>query len=223
MKIFFKLLFIFISSFILTSCFDIIEELNLNNDGSGNIKWTLNFSKSKTAVSSLLLLDSINGHKILHEEDINAILFNTKAKLSLINGISNIETSTNFDNYIFTISYTFEKIEQVNSINDDLLKAINKPYFTNKYYYNTSLNIFEKLLLYDTNAREDYEKLSSKDKSILENAFHTTICRFESEVLNLTNGLTKISKSNKAIMMRAPILDLLYQRKSISNKVTLED
>jgi hypothetical protein len=223
MRIYFKILFLFISSFILTSCFDIIEEINLKNDSSGNIKWTLNLSKSKTTISSLMLLDSINGHKILHKEDVNIILFNTKEQLSVKNGISNVETTANFNDFIFTISYTFDELTQVNTISDDFFKSINKTYFTNKYYFNPSLKKFEKFMLYNTNAREDYEKLSGKDKSVLKNAFHTTICRFESEVLKITNELTKISKSNKAIMMRASILDLLYERQSISNKVTLEN
>lgn len=221
MRIYFKILFLFISSFILTSCFDIIEEVNLKNDGSGNIKWTLNLSKSKTTISSLMLLDSINGHKILHKKDINIILFNTKENLSLKNGISNVETTANFNDFIFTISYTFNEISQLNTMSNDLLKTMNKTYFTNKYFFNKSSKVYEKFMIYTTNAREDYEKLSSKDKSVLKNAFHTTICRFESEVINLTNELTKTSKSNKAIMMRASILDLLYERQSISNKVTL--
>jgi len=170
-----------------------------------------------------MLLDSINGHKILHEKEINTLLSDTKEKLSLKDGISNVLTKANFDDYIFTISYTFNKIEEINTISDDFLKTINKSYFTNKYLYNSSKYIFEKSMHYNQNAIEYYEKLSSKDKSVLENAFHTTICRFESEVISVTNKLTKTSKSNKAIMTRASILDLLYKRKSISNKVTLEN
>jgi len=44
----------------LSSCFEIVEEITMNDDGSGNILMTLNFSRSKSKIKSILLMDSIN-------------------------------------------------------------------------------------------------------------------------------------------------------------------
>ena len=56
-----KFLFI-VMLFGLSSCFEIIQEIDLNEDGSGHLEVVLNFSRSQTKIDALLLLDQVNGH-----------------------------------------------------------------------------------------------------------------------------------------------------------------
>nr|BFF39643.1 hypothetical protein BACY1_14480 [Tenacibaculum mesophilum] len=58
------LLFSTISILLFTSCFEFVEEVSFNKDGSGSAVLTINLSKSKTKLASIMLLDSINGYKV---------------------------------------------------------------------------------------------------------------------------------------------------------------
>ena len=49
--------------FLLSSCIEIIDDISMNNDGSGTFKYSINLSQSKVKVNSYLALDSINGEK----------------------------------------------------------------------------------------------------------------------------------------------------------------
>ena len=49
---------------LLSSCFDIVEEIDLNENGSGTYGITLNLSQSKIRLSSIMLLDSSQGYKV---------------------------------------------------------------------------------------------------------------------------------------------------------------
>jgi hypothetical protein len=51
--------------FTLTSCVEIIDDIKLNLDGSGVFKYTINLSQSKTSVTSILALDSLDGKKVM--------------------------------------------------------------------------------------------------------------------------------------------------------------
>ena len=77
--------------FTLNSCFDVLEEINLNEDGSGEMTLTFNLSKSKTKISSLRLLDSVNGYKVPNEDDLEAFLDEAVSYLKKEDGISNIQ------------------------------------------------------------------------------------------------------------------------------------
>lgn len=46
-----------------SSCFQVIEEINLTKAGSGTVNLTLNLSASKTKVASVMLMDSIQGYR----------------------------------------------------------------------------------------------------------------------------------------------------------------
>ena len=122
---------LFCSLLLCTSCFEILEEINLNKDGTGRITVTANLSKSKSKLASVMLLDSVNGYKVPSKDDINLAIKNAIDHLGKTEGISNIEKSVDFDNYIFSISCDFKSVENVNSIFKELITKQNKREKTN--------------------------------------------------------------------------------------------
>jgi len=72
LKSFSRLIILICCCSLLTSCFDFIEDINLNANGSGSIKATLNLSKSSTKVASLMKLKSVNGIQIPTKEKIKS-------------------------------------------------------------------------------------------------------------------------------------------------------
>ena len=53
-----------------TSCFELVEELTLNENGSGEYEFTANLSQSKTKLKSIMLMDKVNGYEVPSQEKI---------------------------------------------------------------------------------------------------------------------------------------------------------
>jgi len=103
----------FLFPFLLSGCFEWVEDVELHPDFSGKYKLTLNLSASKVKLSSMLALDSIKGRKVPTIEEIEKEL---AAFTELINdeeGISNAQMDADFDDYMFRFSLEFKYLEQV--------------------------------------------------------------------------------------------------------------
>src|SRR5690606_16584196 len=86
-------LLVICSVWMLTGCFDVVEEVDLNSDGSGKIKATVNLSKSKTKVASLMKLDKVDGIKIPSKTEIQKEADAIVRLLKQTSGISDVQSS----------------------------------------------------------------------------------------------------------------------------------
>lgn len=203
------------------SCFEIIEQVFLKPDGSGNFQLVLNLSKSKTRLNSIIKMKTINGHEVPSKEEIKSKITEIEKTVAKTPGLTNVKTSVDFDNYIASISYNFTRVTQLND-------AVKKVYASQNgkgkvpdriYEYNTTGNLFSRLNLYSF--KDDYKKLSNADKEVFATANYTSIFKFESSVAAASNKETKISPSKKAVMLKLNALDIITEKKSIENKITL--
>ena len=206
----------------LTSCFDIIDEININNDGSGEITLTANLSKSKTKIASIMLMDSINGHKVPQKADIEKILNDAERYLQNAAGISHISKKADFENYIFSISCRFKSVENLESIISEVTKDLKVKPVMVSYAYDAARKVFSKYYVYTPEAKKQYDKLKAEDRKIFDDAHYTTIFRFDSEVASVSNALSKISSSKKAVMLKTAALDLINGDVSLSNTIQLK-
>src|SRR5690606_14030625 len=101
--------------FTLSSCIEIIDDISLNNDGTGTFRYTINLSSSKVKVNSILALDSLDGKPIPSKDEIKAKLTEFQAKLSSQEGIKNVQLEEDLTNYIFKLSCEFQNIELLQS------------------------------------------------------------------------------------------------------------
>lgn len=207
--------------FTLSSCFDFIEELNLNDDGSGNMTLTINLSKSKTKIASLMFLDSVNGHKIPGKEDIQTALDEAVTYLKKETGISQVVKKADFDNYIFSVSCHFTSVNSINDIVTELLSKQKVKPFTSSYNYDKNNNVFSLNYKYNDESKLQFNKLKADDKKIFEDAFYTSIYRFETEIEAYTNNSAKLSKSKKAVMLRTAATNLIHGKTDLTNKIQL--
>lgn len=206
-----------------TSCFEIIEEVNMNKDGSGNFNFTINMSQSKIHINSLFLLDSVNGRPMPKKENFEKALRRVEFELKKDTALSSIEVSENWKDYIFSVSGKFSHINALNKA----IKNINTIFNTPRGYqvelhdnFKFEPNIFERL--YSYNLINDYNALSDKDKAVFKNAKYTTIYRFNSPVKSYSNPNALKSKSGKAIMLKVNIKDLITNKKTIQNKIIVQ-
>ena len=203
------------------SCFEIIEQVFLKADGSGNFQLVLNMSKSKTRLNSIIKMKTINGHDVPSKEEIKSKVADIEKTLSKTAGISNIKTTIDFDNYIMGITCNFNKVTQINNaVKNIYLKENPNGKATEKIYdYEPAGNVFTRLNLFSF--KDEYKKLSNADKEIFTTANYTSIFKFENTVAAASNKDTKISPSKKAVMLKLNALDIISEKKSIENKITL--
>lgn len=219
---FYKLLLFIVLIPALSSCFEIVEEINMRNNGTGDVILTINLSQSKTKVASVMLLDSIQGYKVPSKQKIQSELAEAVAYLKKSEGISNVKSSSDFINYIATISFTFKDVSNINNITKNILarqkiKATN----TSSYSYNKATKTFSRKYQPVANAKSEFNKLKNQDKAVFNGAMYTSIYRFESPVTNVTNPASNLSKSKKAVMLKSNIINLINGKVNVSNQIQL--
>ncbi|WP_025143146.1 hypothetical protein [Pedobacter jeongneungensis] len=218
----YKLLLFVLLIPILSSCFEVIEEISMKNDGTGDVVLTINLSQSKTKVASVMLLDSVQGYKVPSRQKIQQELNEAVAYLKKSEGISNVKSSSDFNNYIATISFSFKDVSNINNITKNILaqqkiKATN----TSSYSYNKSTKTFSRKYQAVSTAKTEFNKLKAKDKAVFNGATYTSIYRFESPVTSSTNPASNVSKSKKAVMLKSSIMDLINGKINVSNTIQL--
>jgi hypothetical protein len=204
------------------ACFEVVEEINLNNDGSGSFCFTINMSQSKLNINAMLLLDSVNGRAVPKVSDMKKTIDQAEQTLKNDSSVSNIKTTQNWEDYIFFVSGNFKSIEGLN-------KAINQIYamftkqtkhpFEAKEHFSYANRVFKRI--YNYNLTGDYNSLSEKDKVVFKDARYTSIYRFKTMVGNYSNTDALKSKNGMAIMLKANIKDLITNRKTLENTVHL--
>lgn len=205
-----------------SSCFQIIEEVNVANNGSGTVNLTVNLSASKTKVASLMLLDSVNGYKVPSKQTIQKEMEEAVNYLKNSSGISNVKKTLDFDNYIATISFSFKNITNINHVNQNVLKKMKiKAINNSSYSFNPETGIFYRRYTHTKEALIEYNKLKPEVKNVFKEANYTSIYRFEKPVASSSNPLSKVSKTRKAVMLNTGIMGLINGKTNIANQIIL--
>lgn len=206
--------------FSLTSCFDILDKVNLNADGSGEYSIILNASKSKTRINSISKMETINGKKVPKKAEIQSQLNEAAAVFKTVPGISNVQTTADFTNYIIKLSCNFKKIENINEGIEKLKakKILGKVIPANLYGNNIAAKTFTKNKI--NTFKSDYEKLSKADQEVFSSAKYTNVLQFEKTIKSQTNTSYQISPNKKAMKLDGNLLDFILQKKPIHNTIT---
>lgn len=212
-----------LSLLLLSSCFEIVEEVTFNKDGSGSVTLTMNLSKSKTKLKSIMLLDSVNNYKVPSKAEIQREINTAIAKVKKIKGISNVKNTTNFDEYIFTVSCNFTDVDALNNVivafssKKDAMAVKKHKHFK----FNKATNTFTRS--HHFNLGKEFGKTKVEDRKVFETATFTSIYRFKNAIVASQNKDAKIAGSKKAIMLRLNAQDIIKGRKTIKNKITLQN
>lgn len=222
MKNILKIFIVTLPLLILTSCFDILDKVNVKADGSGEYTLILNASKSKTRLASISKMETINGKKVPKKAEIEAKINEAAKIFKATPGISNVKTSMDFDNYIIKLSCNFSKIENINA-GLEQLKArniIGKMIPTQIYNQNLSKKIFIRNKV--NTFKGDYYKMSKADREIFNEARYISVLQFENMVKSQSNITYSLSPNRKALKLEANILDLILQKKQLQNTILFQ-
>ncbi|MFP3595748.1 hypothetical protein [Chryseobacterium sp. SIMBA_029] len=215
----FVLLFLLL---LLTSCFDIVDKVNVKADGTGEYTVILNASKSKTRLASISKMETVNGKKVPKKSEIESKINEAARIFKATPGISNVKTTMDFDNYIIKLSCNFKKIENINA-GLEQLKAKNivgKMIPTQIYSQNLAKKSFTRNKI--NTFKSDYDKMSTADREIFTNAKYTSILQFENTINSQTNSSYSVSPNKKALKLEANVLDFILQKKQIQNNILFQ-
>lgn len=222
MKIYFRQFFLLIPLLLLTSCFDILDKVNVKADGSGEYSLILNVSKSKTRLASISKMETVNGKKVPQKSEIEAKINEAARIFKSVPGISNVKTSMDFDNYIIKLSCNFKKIENVNAGLEQLKgkNILGKMVPTQIYSNDSAKKIFTRNKI--NTFKSDYDRLSTADKEVFNNAKYTSVLQFENIVKSQSNKAYQLSPNKKAMKLEGNVLDFILQKKQIQNTITFQ-
>ncbi|HCA08716.1 hypothetical protein [Chryseobacterium sp.] len=222
MKNFLKLLALFLPLLLLSSCFDILDKVNVKADGTGEYTIILNASKSKTRLASISKMETINGKKVPKKSEIENKINEAAKIFKGTPGISNVKTSMDFDNYVIKLSCNFKKIENINAGLEQLKakKILGKMIPTQIY----SQSLEKKSLTRNkvNTFKADYDKMGKADREVFNDARYTSIMQFESTVKSQTNSSYVLAPNKKAVKLEADILDLIFQKKQLQNTILFQ-
>lgn len=214
-------LFLLAASITLQSCFDIVETISLNDNGSGNFQLLLNMSRSKTKINSILKMKTVNGHPVPTREEIKEKLAGIEKTIRSTAGISNVKTSLDFENFIASIQCQFSNVNSLNSVvkNINAKEKSNRPGIEKNYEYDAVAKTFGRVNKFSL--KNDYQQMSVADREVFATATYTGIFRFQSNVATASNKESKVAANKKAVMLTHNALDIITNKKSIENKITL--
>jgi hypothetical protein len=214
-------LVLFTCILMLQSCFEIIEQVFVKEDGSGTFQLVLNMSKSKTKINSIMKMKKVNGHDVPDKEEIAKKVNELEKTIRQTPGISNVKTSLDFDNYVATLSCSFNKVNSLNAAVKNIgnKEKTNNPALEKSYDYDAAGKHFSRLNKFSL--KDEYYKMSNADREIFATANYTSIFRFANDVAATSNKESKVAGNKKAVMLKLNALDVITGKKSIENKINL--
>jgi hypothetical protein len=205
----------------LSSCFEIIEQISLNANGSGNFVWTANCSRSKENLNTLFSQDSVMGRKMPSTTDINTRLDEAKRILSASPGISNVQITKDFTNYIFTINMSFTSVAALDKALASTVQAVAKPTSTVPTgNFSFIGKTFSRKLM--SNVQTEMGKINKDLMDMMSKSYYTSIYKFAGNIKSTSNPNAKISPSKTSMMQKVSILQIYSSKANFENTIVLE-
>jgi hypothetical protein len=216
------LYFLFLSLFLLSSCIEIIDDVSLNTDGSGTLKYTINLSESKVKINSVLALDSIDGRRVPSIDEIKSRVNRFKEVLSSKSGISNVSIEANYTDYFFRLTCDFASLSQLQAALSETIKQESEE--------KNLTELDHKWLSWDgsrfVRSVPDFtlnrtKQLSAEDLEKLKEGSYTCISRFARVVERFDNSSAVLSKNKMAVMVKTNAYSLTQNPTLLENTIYL--
>mgnify|MGYP001158712536 CR=1 FL=1 len=178
----------------LTSCFDIIQDLTVKENGSGKFALTVNLSKSKSQLEKILAQDYLYGFNIPSTRKIEEKLRTLKTEFTKLKGISNVQIQKDFNHYVFKLTFDFQHVNNINQAQIELAKL--DPKIGQPITYSYSAKEFNCSYSKDLLKEADNQLIQYK-LADLSSADLITIFRFDKQIKSCSNSTCKISKNGK--------------------------
>jgi hypothetical protein len=207
---------------IVSACIEISDDITLNNNGSGSLRYKINLSSSKVKINSILALDSLDGKPVPSKEQISSKINEFVRILDAQEGISNVLVEENYTDFIFKFSCDFTSINNLQDAIALSIAQISKDKISSpsdQYWLSWDGNrLVRSIPSYITEQIKNYKV---QDAELLKDGVYTSIARFERPVVSFENKLSTLSKNQMAVMVRTNTLDLKENQHLLDNTIVL--
>ncbi|MBR9921350.1 MAG: hypothetical protein GYB31_10970 [Bacteroidetes bacterium] len=210
------------ASFGFTGCFEILEEVNLAADGSGDLKVTINLSQSKSTLANYLKMGEFQGYAIPTVEEMEHEVGRVRSALRSMDGMSNVEVNSNFTDFIFEVKGRFSNVQVLNEAINKVANTLNRTPFdileldnfdytgkSFRRYFNYPLTVI------------DFDEIPSMYQYMLDTGKMVSIYRFDRPIRVCTNDDARISPNKQSVMMESTIGAMIRGERTIANSVVL--
>lgn len=201
----------------MTSCFEIIEDVHVHQNGSGTYKFIVNLSQSKNQIDKIRTQDSILNYKVPTVAMAEAKILDVKNKLTTVEGISNVTITQDHTNYIYHLTCDFKNVAALNTAMLNIWKTYDKKSPSSFQLYSYENGVF----IRKTNTK-DLEHITqsthSQIREMLQKATYTIIYRFDEPVTNSNTMNYSLSPSKKATLYKQDVWTT-FADKDISNNI----
>lgn len=211
-----KILLLILPLFLLSSCVELIDDLTLNNDGSGVLKLSINLSKSKLEINSILALDSLNGHRVPKIGEIKDKIAYYRSELEKKDGIKSVDVFENTDDYIFKFNIAFDNVEKLETAVKQIVSEENSSWVD----FNFDWIKWENHTLTRNNLKipeSQLKKLKYEDVQKLKQGTYTSITRFEDPILEYSNKSSILTPNKRNLMIRMSAYNLAENTQLVQN------
>lgn len=215
-----SLLFIFLIPMMMAGCFEIREEIDLNNDGSGRATFTLNLSESKTNLANYMRLGTAEGHKVPTRQELEEEIASLKRTFAASKGITEVRTYSNFEDFIFSFSARFDNIQNLNTAINKVLATFEQAPAGEAQPRNFawSAGHFRRYFEYQMNSA-DYNQLTSMQRYMLEEARMVSIYRFQQPIKEYSNPNAVIAPNRRAIKLEVSLGTAIKGAETLANSI----
>jgi hypothetical protein len=217
-----KIIYLLFILGLFTSCVEIWDDLTLNNDGTGTLRYKINLSESQVKVNSILALDSLDGKPVPSKAQISAKINEFVRILDAQVGISNVLVEENYTDFIFKFSCDFSSIRNLqDGIKLSIAQISNEKITTgaDQSWLSWDGNtLVRSIPAYVTQQIKNYKL---EDAELLKQGVYTSIARFERPVASFENKLGTLSKNQMAVMVRTNTFELKENQHLLDNTIVL--
>lgn len=202
---------------ILSSCFELKEQLSIRNNGSGTYHLILDLSKSQDLIKMGLKTsaNSVNNPFA----DMDSAFAKGSRRLNQMTGISNAKGIKDEQNLVFGVQFEFADIKALNNA----IRDLNEEEMTTEneiFSFDVKNCVFERNNhFYLTKILENYTELKEKKQidDLLQNAIYTQIIRTSGKIKKNENKLFEFGKDKKEVKMSANLLEVKNGKIEIAN------
>ena len=228
-KILLQLTLLLLCVFTLTSCFELREEIYIKKDGSGTYSLTVDLSGRKQEVAITTSLTDSTQEEKNFVANIENVIQKSSESFSEIGGITHVEYTTDYENYLTGFSFDFDNVEALtaalNQLNTEQTSTKPAFEFSKRSFERNNTNYLQPLLDKAKERQQTPEDEATKrfQDYVFGSANYIFIVRAEGKIKKYSNKKAIYSSDDKnEVVLNYSFSELLSGKADLDNKLKLK-
>lgn len=203
------LLLVLMGTTMLTSCFDILEEVTYHKDGSGEFKYVFDMSGLKPMMDMVAAMDSTGEMSM---DTLSALSREFSSKVQGLAGISDIEEIKNEETFHYGVSFKFDNLDALNAAVNQLtegpgISTGEADIFDGSKKKFIRLDAGKISSIFDEMMGEAGGENAEMAMMFLKDVSYTTVYHFDKKVKKMSNEKAVLSNDKKTVTLKYFIFD----------------